>query len=117
MSFVIYPSYIELLTEIAEAAFIASRESIEKHQTSKRRKSGPNRQSMRPGIDTPLWNELRKRIQFHTSKHGAKAVLARELGLPRQRLHQFLREGSAMPDAERTLLLLGWLIQQEKASE
>ena len=30
-------------------------------------------------------------------------------GLSRQRVHQLLQEGSACPDAERTLLLLIWL--------
>jgi len=42
-------------------------------------------------------------------KYGAKAQLARLLGLPRQRLQDCLKAGSASLDAERTLLLLGWL--------
>jgi hypothetical protein len=40
---------------------------------------------------------------------GGKSKLARILGLPRQRLQEFLRERRALPDAERTLLMLVWL--------
>jgi hypothetical protein len=43
------------------------------------------------------------------SAYGAKARLARILGVPRQRVHQYLRASTACPDAERTLLLLAWV--------
>ncbi len=47
--------------------------------------------------------------------------LARELGLPRQRVHEFLKSTAAMPDAERMLELMGWLVKcvrrQEKAGK
>lgn len=113
MSHVTYSVFIDFLTELGEAAFNASREAIKAHQSEKRRRSALSRNALKPGSETPLWNEMKNRLQFHTSKHGSKAILARELGLPRQRIHQFLREGSAMSDAERTLLLLTWLINQE----
>ena len=60
-----------------------------------------------------MWNEIRQRLRHHLEPRGAKTVLAREIGLPRQRLNEFLREGSAMPDAERTLMLVAWLIRKE----
>ena len=71
--------------------------------------------TLRPGAETPMWNEIRQRLRHHLQARGAKAVLAREIGLPRQRLNQFLHEGSAMPDAERTLMLVAWLLRQESA--
>jgi hypothetical protein len=65
--------------------------------------------TLRPGAATPLWNELVRRMRPHLRKYGAKAQLARLLGLPRQRLQDCLKAGSACLDAERTLMLLGWL--------
>jgi hypothetical protein len=65
--------------------------------------------TLRPGPDTPLWNELVRQVRPHLRKYGSKAQLARLLGLPRQRLHDCLKSRDACLDAERTLLLLGWL--------
>jgi len=64
---------------------------------------------LRPGPETPCWNELVRQVRPHLRKYGAKSQLARLLGLPRQRLQDCLKAGSASLDAERTLLLLGWL--------
>lgn len=65
--------------------------------------------TLRPGPDTPLWNELVRQVRPHLRKYGSKAQLARLLGLPRQRLQDCLKAGAACLDAERTLQLLGWL--------
>ena len=65
--------------------------------------------TVRPGPETPLWNELARQALLHVRRRGDKANLGRVLGLPRQRIHQFLVDHSACPDAERTLLLLAWL--------
>jgi len=66
--------------------------------------------TLRPGKETPLWNELRTQLRPHLSKYGQQANLARVLGLPRQRVNAFVTGGGEMPDAERTLQLLVWLI-------
>ncbi len=68
-----------------------------------------SQRTLRPGPDTPLWNELVRQVRPHLRKRGSKAQLARLLGLPRQRLQDCLKSGAACLDAERTLLLLGWL--------
>lgn len=65
--------------------------------------------TVRPGPDTPLWNELAAEARGLIRHRGEKANLARYLGVPRQRVHQYLMEKSAGPDAERTLLLLAWV--------
>lgn len=65
--------------------------------------------TLRPGRETPLWNELAGAVRAHLVRRGDKARLARVLGLPRQRLQDILRTGCRLPDAERTLLLLVWL--------
>lgn len=65
--------------------------------------------TLRPGLETPLWNELAAEARRLIRGYGEKANLARYLGLPRQRVHQYLMDKSAGPDAERTLLLLAWV--------
>jgi hypothetical protein len=66
--------------------------------------------TLRPGKETPLWNELRKQLRPHLRKYGHQANLGRMLGLPRQRINAFVTGGGQMPDAKRALQLLAWLI-------
>lgn len=72
---------------------------------------------LHPGVETPLWNELVRRVEPHLVRRGSKAQLARLLGVPRQRLQDCLRERSAMLDGERTLLLLCWVAARERGEE
>lgn len=66
-------------------------------------------QTLKPGLNTPLWNELSKAVRVRLRRYGEKARLGRLLGLPRQRVHELLMSRRHLPDAERTLLLLVWL--------
>jgi len=97
-----------LVEDLIAAAVTAAREA---RKARARGRPRPRRRSLtlRPGPETPLWNELVRQVRPHLRKYGAKAQLARLLGLPRQRLQDCLKAGSASLDAERTLLLLGWL--------
>jgi hypothetical protein len=65
--------------------------------------------SLKPGPETPLWNELAAAAEARLVQHGEQARLGRILGVPRQRVHELLRSRRHLPDAERTLLLLVWL--------
>ncbi len=65
--------------------------------------------ALKPGVETPLWNELAAAVDAQLGRRGEKARLARILGVPRQRVHDLFNKRSALPDAERTLLLLAWL--------
>jgi hypothetical protein len=65
--------------------------------------------TLRPGVDTPLWLTLVAQTRPYLRTRGAKALLARELGLDPSRISQFFVTRTASPDAERTLLLLEWL--------
>ena len=67
---------------------------------------------MRPGLDTPLWQAVVRAVRPHLRERGAKALLARELGVHRARVGEFFIKETAMPDAERTLLLLTWLARR-----
>ncbi len=65
--------------------------------------------TLRPGKGTPLWNTLREQLKPYLKKRGSQAELGRHLNLPRQQINAFLA-GSRMPDAERTLELMAWLM-------
>jgi hypothetical protein len=73
--------------------------------------------TLQPGPDTPLWNELRQRAANQLVKRGEQSILARFLGIPRQRVHLMIKAGAASPDAERTLLLLAWVIAREQGRD
>jgi hypothetical protein len=99
----------EMLIAAAEAALVAHRAARAEEARRKLRALRAGRRTLRPGLDMPLWHELVKQVRPHLRKRGSKALLARLLGLPRQRLQDCLKAGSASLDAERTLMLLGWL--------
>jgi hypothetical protein len=102
------PPFVTLIEELIEAAVVAAREARRKRRL--RRDVRPRRGvTLRPGPDTPLWNQLRRNLRPYLRRWGSKAQLARLLGLPRQRLQDTLKAGTASLYAERTLLLLGWL--------
>lgn len=97
---------IEILGDAAiRAAATAARATF---QAAGRRRRGP-RHRRRPGIDSPLWSALSAELRLAALPYGAKARLARHLGIPRQRLHDYLKAGARVPDGETTLRLLHWL--------
>ncbi len=105
------PSKLSLTSDLILGLFDAA-EAVARAIALKRKKArllasrGRVGRTLRPGVNTPLWNELVKQTLPLLGKRGSKARLARFLGLPRQRLHDCLKAKPATPDAERTLLLL-----------
>ena len=104
------PSRMRQVLPLVELFIAAAAESAKAaramyKERTRRRHGG----TLRPGAETPLWNELVIAAREQLKGYGDKARLARVLGVPRQRVHQYLRDGSAGPDAERTLLLLAWV--------
>ncbi len=57
---------------------------------------------------TPMWDVLAAKLDLALKIHGSRARLARHLGVPRQRITEFIK-GRRSPDAEMTLRLLHWL--------
>lgn len=106
-----YPKAFEIPTAlgalILDAAYAMAQHTGRAFREARRRGRGT---TLRPGKDTPLWNELRSQLRPYAAKYGQQANLARVLNLPRQRVNAFITAGSAMPDAERTLQLLAWLM-------
>ena len=93
---------------LASVAVEIAKQSDKAFRLEKRRSGGGK--TLRPGKDTPLWNALLAELEPHLEKHGAQAQLARLLGLDRQAVHAFVKGRTRMPDAERTLQLVAWLM-------
>jgi len=91
------------LVAAAQATAAATR------RIARARRASSRYAALRPGPDTPLWNELAAAAAKALRRRGEKAKLARVLGVSRQRLHVLLVSKSACPDAERALQLLAWL--------
>ncbi len=99
---------------IIDAAEIAARSA----QRQIRRALNPRRgQTLRPGVDTPLWNTLAAELRSRLTRRGDKVKLGRILGVPRQRIDDFVMGRRALPDAERTLLLLSWLSAKNQGKD
>ncbi len=98
--------FVGLNEGLGELARVAGRAAS---RWRKRRPQVRKWQALRPGIDTPLWNELAAAVEAQLRERGAKARLARLLGITRQRLHLLIVAKTAYPDAERALLLQIWL--------
>jgi hypothetical protein len=96
----------DLLMAIVEEAAAQVLQAREERKFRRRKRVGA---TLKPGGETPLWNELRQSVRLSIRKRGDQVKLARVLGLPRQRVNSYLTSGKQMPDAERTLLMLGWL--------
>ncbi len=94
-----------------EAAGVAIARISRRHLKPKPRRG--RGATIRPGVDTPLWLALVARVRPLLRTRGAKILLARELNLDPSRISQFFVTRTASPDAERTLLLLGWLGRQK----
>jgi transcriptional regulator with XRE-family HTH domain len=67
----------------------------------------------RPGDDTPMWNACATLLREELKPYGSKVRLARFLGIPKQRLSDYLKNGSRMPEAETLLRILNWLAQKQ----
>ncbi len=105
-----FPLQLQLPAELAVALMEAAAKSIRASVQQARRTRRPRRgETLKPGADTPLWNELVSALRAELTRYGEKARLARVLGLPRQRVNDLLRHRTYLPDAERALLLLAWL--------
>lgn len=72
--------------------------------------------TLRPGKETPLWNALAASIRPYLRRHGEQAKLGRMLGLDRQTVHAYFVARTRMPDAERALQLVTWLIAARKGT-
>jgi hypothetical protein len=102
------------LVELLDAWEVAYARAQARRVTARKRRA--RGRTLRPGPDTPAWLALAERVRPLLAKRGARTLLGRELGLHGSRITEFFFAQTAMPDAERTLLLLSWLSRQTKAA-
>lgn len=100
--------WLDIAISLAEAAGTGAAQAWRDVRPA-RRKSFRTR---RPGAETPLWNACATLLKEELKTHGAKARLARYLGVPKQRLSDFLAGNRRLPDAELALQMLHWLAER-----
>ncbi|HUJ43882.1 MAG TPA: hypothetical protein VLW52_09765 [Opitutaceae bacterium] len=105
------PGGLALILAEAAAAYLKDRQKA--FRVAHRPRVGA---TLRPGKETPLWNALAAEIRPHLRKYGTQVNLGRLLGLDRQTIHAYFVTRTRMPDAERTLQLLTWLIAVRKGA-
>lgn len=98
---------------LAEAAESGAKQ-LQKNLRPRRRGSYLTR---RPGEETPLWNACAAKLRSELKPLGSKVRLARYLGIPKQRLNDYLKQGSRMPDAETVLQMLNWLAHKQAGQD
>lgn len=97
--------------DLSEALRVAAYTGARRIHTALRPRRTQSYRTRRPGTDSPMWNVCATLLRRALQPYGAKARLARYLGIPRQRLNDFLHCRSRLPDAELTLRLLHWLTE------
>ena len=100
--------WLDLSGLLADAAETSAKQ-LRKKLGSRRRSSCKTRH---PGAETPLWNACVVLLRAELKPFGSKVRLARFLGIPKQRLNDFLTGRSRLPDAELMLQMLNWLAQK-----
>ena len=103
---------IDLVEGLALAAVEAGKMTLRTARRKIRGKPTPHRI---PGDETPMWNVLAEqvRLQLESCPRGSRVHLARYLGVPKQRVTDYLRGQRRLPDAETTLRLIYWLSEQQ----
>jgi hypothetical protein len=99
---------IKLWLELSYALAVAATTGARRVHSALRRRTGSYR-TRRPGADSPMWNVCAKLLRDQLRPYGSKARMARYLGVPKQRLNDFLTGRSRLPDAELMLRMLHWL--------
>lgn len=106
---------VELIGALGAAAEVAARDAARATFRAIDRRPGHARLapagSRAPGESaTPLWDVFAAQLRTAVARRGVRARLARHLGLPRQRLSDYLKN-RRQPDADTTLRLLHWLAE------
>ena len=94
---------------LAEVAALAGRKAMNAFAT---RKTGKAYRVHRPGPATPIWCACAKLLAAELRTKNAKVLLARHLGIPKQRLTDFVVTRTRLPDAEIALQLVYWLAEK-----
>lgn len=100
--------------DVALVATVAARSA--KKALRRRRRRGAYT-SLHPGAHTPLWNACAQMLSEELKPRGSKVRLARYLGVPKQRITDFVTNRSRMPDAETLLKMLDWMARKQAGED
>jgi transcriptional regulator with XRE-family HTH domain len=103
------PPQLKLWFELSDALAIAAETGVRRLHNAIHRRRQRVGLTRRPGADTPMWNVYCSLLKKELKPYGSKVRLARYLGVPRQRINDFLNGRNRLPDAELTLRMLHWL--------
>jgi hypothetical protein len=103
---------LKLWLEVGEALMVAAETGAHRVRLAMRPKRKGSYKTRRPGYDTPFWNVCAPLLKAELRVRGSKVRLARYLGIPRQRLQDFLKSRSRLPDAELLLRMLHWMSEK-----
>jgi transcriptional regulator with XRE-family HTH domain len=103
---------LEIWMKLSEALVVAAATGAERTYQALHRRRGPAGHARRPGVDTPMWNVCASLLRKSLIHRGSKAALARYLGIPRQRLSDYLTGRRRLPDAEIMLRMVHWLAER-----
>jgi hypothetical protein len=110
-----FPSPFNLPAAVTDALITAAESmAADPRKALRLSRRGARGDTLKPGLQTLLWNSLVAQVRPHLKIHGESAKLARLLGLHRQAIHSYFTAGTRMPDAERTLQLLAWLATKKQ---
>ncbi|MCR6655548.1 MAG: hypothetical protein NVV63_06930 [Opitutus sp.] len=108
---------LQIWMDLSEALAVASEAIAQRAKKQVARYGRRSYHARRPGAETPFWNALGAMLRAELTQRGAKARLARYLEIPKQRLGDYLKNGSRIPDGETTLRLLNWLAHKRAGGD
>lgn len=109
-----YPTHprLALWLDLGGALAVAAETGARRVSLALRPRRKGSYKTRRPGYDTPLWNVCATLLKAELRIRGSKVRLARYLGVPRQRLQDYLNGRSRLPDAELLLRMLHWMSEK-----
>lgn len=108
---------LRLWADLGEAVAEITVAAAKQAKKALRRKRRGSYLTRRPGSDTPRWNACVQLLKVELQAHGSKVQLARYLGVPKQRVTDFVTNQSRMPDAETLLQMLDWLSRRRAGED
>ena len=102
---------------INDSLFAAGDEALRALRKQLRPRRKGSYKTRRPGPYTPMWNQCLIELRNELKAYRSKVQLARYLGIPKQRLSDFLAGHRRMPDAEVTLQMLHWLVAKRSGTD
>ncbi len=111
------PPQLKIWMHLSDAFSVAAATGVKRLHNAihnRRQRAGVTR---RPGVDTPMWNVCVALLRTELKPYGSKVRLARYLGVPRQRINDFLTGKCRLPDAELTLRMLHWLTTKKEGRD